>query len=161
MKLFQLSMATFLALGLSVGSALAHDDKYFDSIKSPHGGQTRMAGAYHLELVLVDDSKAAKENSVTVYVTDHAGKAISTKGATANLILMQGSNKTQVVLVPEGENRLVGKANYASNTNLKAALSVTMEGKGTEQARFTPFAKPKTSPAKSAAASAEHGHHHH
>ncbi|WP_339941453.1 hypothetical protein, partial [Undibacterium luofuense] len=64
-------------------SAWAHDDKYFDSVKSPHGGQTRMAGPYHFELVLKAGADDKQASAVQVYVTDHAGKPISTKGATA------------------------------------------------------------------------------
>lgn len=145
-----------LGISLSVGSAYAHDDKYFDSIKSPNGGQTRMAGVYHFELVLVQDSKTAKENTVIVYVTDHASKALSTKGASASLSLVQGVTKATVNLQPEGENRLVGKATYASTANLKAALTVTMAGKPAEQARFTPFAMVKKAAIKPAKSETEH-----
>ena len=47
------SMATVLisatlAVSLPAG---AHTEEYFDSIDAPHGGQMRMAGPYHLELV--------------------------------------------------------------------------------------------------------------
>lgn len=152
-----------ISSALSTGSAYAHDDKYFDSIKSPNGGQTRMAGVYHFELVLVQDSKTAKENTVTVYVTDHAGKALSTKAGSASLTLVQGANKATVSLQPEGENRFVGKANYASTANLKAALTVTMAGKPAEQARFTPFAMTKKTTEKAATThkpGAEHAHEH-
>jgi nitrogen fixation protein FixH len=138
---FTLSFIAGLLISVSsMSGANAHDNAYFDAMKSANGGQTRMAGALHLELVLVKDSKMAKENAVIVYVTDHAGKAIATNGATASLAIVQGKNKLNLNLVPEGENRLVGKAVYASEANLKAALTVTMMGKGAEQARFTPFA---------------------
>lgn len=159
MKLLAWMLNTCVVLALSSGLAVAHDDKYFDSIKSPHGGQTRMAGVYHFELVLVADSKTAKENAVVVYVTDHAGKAISTKGASATLVLVQGAKKVSVSLSPDTDNRLVGKAAYASAANLKGALTVTMENKPAEQARFTPFAKAKMSDTKKEEAG-EHAHHH-
>ena len=159
MKLLRWMLSTCAVLALSSGVAVAHDDAYFDAIKSPHGGQTRMAGVYHFELVLVADSKTAKENTVVVYVTDHAGKAISTKGASANLVLVQGANKVSVNLIPDTDNRLVGRASYASAANLKGALTVTMENKPAEQARFTPFAKAKISKPKKEEAG-EHAHHH-
>lgn len=158
------ALASVAISAASIGGAYAHDDKYFDSIKSPNGGQTRMAGVYHFELVLAQDSKTAKENPVTVYVTDHANKAMSTKGATATLVLVQGAKKSTVELVPEGENRFVGKAIYASTANLKGALTVTMAGKPAEQARFTPFAIVKKASAKPADKAshkeAEHAHEH-
>lgn len=154
-----LSLLTGLSIVLGAGSAMAHDDKYFDSIKSPHGGQTRMAGPYHFELVLKAGSTNASANPVILYVTDHAGKAISTKGATASLLIVQGKQKMTIALQAQAENEMVGQANYASTANLKAALSYTAAGKGTEQARFTPFAIVKKS-AKPAKSEDDHAHHH-
>lgn len=156
-KSVALSMFAGLSLALSAGLVFAHDDKYFDSIKSPHGGQTRMAGPYHFELVLKAGSKASTANPVTVYVTDHAGKAISTKGATGNLLIVQGKQKIAVELQAKAENELVGQANYAATPDLKAALTVIIAGKEAEQARFTPFVVPKkaTTPAQE-----DHSHHH-
>ena len=61
------SMATVLmsaALVVSV-PASAHTEEHFDSHATPHGGQMRMAGPYHLELV-------SKEKEIVLYVTDHA-----------------------------------------------------------------------------------------
>jgi hypothetical protein len=139
-----------------VGAVSAHDNAYFDSIKSPNGGQTRMAGVYHFELVLVQESKEAKENVITVFVTDHANKALATAGGTASLTIVQGKNKSTVTLTPAGVNQFTGKAVYASNANLKAALTVTMAGKPVEQARFTPFAPIKKSVTPKADASAHH-----
>ncbi len=154
-----LSLLTGLSLVLSAGSALAHDDKYFDSIKSPHGGQTRMAGPYHFELVLKAGSTNTSANPVTVYVTDHAGKAISTKGALASLLIVQGKQKITVDLQAQGENEMVGQGNYAATADLKAALTYTPAGKGAEQARFTPFAVVKKS-GKPTKSGDEHAHQH-
>lgn len=159
MKSVALSLFVGLSLALGVNSAFAHDDKYFDSIKSPHGGQTRMAGPYHFELLLKAGSTNATANPVTVYVTDHAGKAISTKGATANLVIVQGKQKITVELQAQGENEMVGQGSYAATTDLKAALTFTMAGKGAEQARFTPFAALKKSN-KPAKPGDEHAHQH-
>jgi len=67
------SMATVLlgavlALAQPVG---AHTDDYLDTIATPHGGQLRMAGPYHLELV-------AKDKELILYVTDHGDNPIRT-----------------------------------------------------------------------------------
>jgi len=67
-----------LMLAASATPVFAHDDAYLDSLKSVNGGQVRMAGAYHYELVMSKDSKDVKENPVTVYVTDHAGIKLPT-----------------------------------------------------------------------------------
>lgn len=160
-KLAALSVAAMMSTVAVTSSAWAHDDKYFDSIKSPHGGQTRMAGPYHFELVLKAGASNAQASPVVVYVTDHAGKAISTKGATANLLIVQGKQKITVELKPQADNQLVGQAAYNASADLKAALSFNEAGKGVEQARFTPFAPVKGSKAKNSKAQAEAGHEHH
>jgi len=38
-----------------------------------------MAGIYHLELVM-PAQKAAAEQAVTIYITDHAGKSVAVDG---------------------------------------------------------------------------------
>lgn len=156
-KVLTMSVVTVLSLTSFSHVAVAHDDKYFDSMKSPHGGQTRMAGPYHLELVLKAGAKNTQTNPVQVFVTDHAGKAISTKGASATLIVAQGKQKLTVELKPQGENEMLGQAAYNASADLKAALSFNEAGKGVEQARFTPFVLVKSSKTK---AEAGHEHHH-
>ena len=74
--------ATF-ALSLPAG---AHTEDYFDSKESAHGGQTRMAGPYHLELV-------AKNNEILLYVMDHADREFSTEGETGKANVQNGKSK--------------------------------------------------------------------
>ncbi len=135
-----LALAAALAL-LATGAARAHDDATLDKTAAPHGGQLRMAGIYHFELVLVQDSKTAKDNPVVVYLTDHAGKPVSSAGATGSATLLGASGKTTATLQPDGDNRLKAVAKYASTPDTKVVLAITMPGKQPEQARFTPFAK--------------------
>lgn len=124
---------------LAAGSALAHDDAYLDTQTAPHGGQLRMAGIYHFELVVDRSSPEAKEKSVSVYLTDHAGQKISAAGATGSTTLLSGKTRTTVALTPDGDNLLKGLGNYASTPDLKAIVSITPAGKTAEQARFTPL----------------------
>ncbi len=143
--------ATTLATGLLVFSptgVLAHTDEYLDTQSAPHGGQVRMAGNYHFELVVARDSKEAKDNPVFVYVTDHAGAPVPTTQAKGTVTLLSGKTKATVTLVPDGDNRLKGSGTYASTSQLKAVVSVTLAGKAAEQARFTPLAKSPASAAK-------------
>jgi hypothetical protein len=151
--LYKFAVISAAAMTLAGGAApaLAHDDAYLDTQKSANGGQLRMAGAYHFELVMAKDSKEAKENPIVVYVTDHAGTKIPSKGMSAMAIILTGKAKTTANLVADGDNRLKGMAKYASNPDAKVVLAVTQSDKSVEQARFTPFA----------AAKAEHGEHHH
>lgn len=128
---------------LSGGTALAHSDEYLDTQQAPNGGQLRMAGVYHFELVVTKDSKEAKNNPVIVYVTDHAGSKVPTAGAKGTVTILAGKAKATVNLAPDGDNRLKGTGTYASTSDMKAVVSVTLAGKAAEQARFTPLAMPK------------------
>lgn len=132
-------------LGLTIGLAFAsvaqaHDDAYLDTLTAPHGGQLRMGGASHYELVVVKDSKTAKDNAVAVYVTDHAGTKIPTAGASGSVTLLAGPSKVSVVLQPDGDNKLSGHGVYASTPDLKAVVKIKLAGQDEQQARFTPLA---------------------
>jgi len=118
----------------------AHSDEYLDTLKAPNGGQLRMAGIYHYELVVAKNSKEAKDNPVFVYVTDHAGVKIPTAGAKGTATILAGKTKTAVGLNPDGDNRMKGTGNYASIPDMKAIVLITLAGKAAEQARFTPLA---------------------
>jgi hypothetical protein len=120
--------------------AQAHDDATLDHQTSPHGGQVRMAGPQHFELVVVKDSPVAKANPILVYVTDHGGTAIPTAGATGTITLLSGKTKVTAALKPDGPNSLKGSATYASTSDLKAVLTVTLAGQPSQQARYTPLA---------------------
>jgi hypothetical protein len=139
------SLAASLAITLGLGMGLlptaqAHDDAYLDTVTTPHGGQLRMAGPSHFELVLVKDSKVAKDNTIEVYVTDHAGTKVPTSGATASITLLSGKTKVSSELKPAGDNKLVGHAVYASNPDLKAVVKIKLNRQDEQQARFTPLA---------------------
>lgn len=148
--------ALFAAL-FAGSSALAHSDDILDTQKAPNGGQLRMAGAYHYELVVARDGKETQDKPVLVYVTDHAGAKIPTVGAGGTATLLAGKAKVTVTLVPDGDNRLKGVGKYASAPDMKAIVSITLAGKAAEQARFTPLAAPKTI---AAAADTHAGHKH-
>ena len=145
------------AAAFATPAALAHTDQVLDTRKGPNGGQLRVSGVYHLELVVARDSKEAKDNPVVVYVTDHAGTKVSTVGAGGTVTLLGGKAKASVTLAPDGDNRLKGVGKYASTPDLKAVVSITLAGKPAEQARFTPLA-PMTTPA---VAKDEHAGHKH
>ena len=137
------SIAVLAGLTFAAGAALAHDDAYLDTQKAPNGGQLRMAGPYHYELVLVKDAKEAQENPVVVYVTDHAGQKIPTAGAAGTATILAGKLKAAATLKPDGDNRMKGVAKYVSTPDTKVVVSITLAGKPPEQARFTPLAVAK------------------
>ena len=137
------SIAVLAGLTFAAGAALAHDDAYLDTQKAPNGGQLRMAGPNHYELVLVKDAKEVRENPVVVYVTDHAGQKIPTAGAAGTATILAGKLKAAATLKPDGDNRMKGVAKYASTPDTKVVVSITLAGKQPEQARFTPLAVAK------------------
>ena len=133
--------AVAFVLATSATSVHAHDDAYLDTQQAPHGGQLRMAGAYHLELVVDKSTPQAADKPVVVYVTDHAGQKVSTEGATGNATILAAKGKASVALVPDGDNRLKGTGRYASTADMKAIVSFTAKGQPPETARFTPLVK--------------------
>ncbi len=148
MKFRHILITVTTIAGLFVaGGTRAHTDEYLDTQTAPHGGQLRMAGIYHFELVVAKDNKQAKDNPVAVYVTDHAGNKVSTTGAKGTVTILAGKTKTTINLTPDGDNVLKGSGAYTPTPDMKAVVSVTFAGKAAEQARFTPFAKAGT-PAK-------------
>ena len=140
MKKIKVLSALLVGLLVAIGSAHAHGNAHVDTDKAPNGGQVRVAGTYHVELVVVKTSKDVKDNPIMVYVTDQAGQKISTAGVTGTATVLSGKEKSLATLVPDGDNRLKGTAKYGSTPGMKAVISITLPGKPAEQARFTPMA---------------------
>lgn len=127
------------ALMLTSPTLLAHTDEYLDTLQAPNGGQLRMSGIYHFELVVAKDNRVAKESPVEVYITDHAGGKIPTVGARGTATMVAGKRTVSVKLLADGDNRLKGVARYASTPDMKVTVSITMADKTARQARFTPL----------------------
>ncbi len=144
-----------LALALAT-PALAHDDATLDAMPSPHGGQIRMAGPYHFELVLGD-------NEVSLYLTDHADAPVPSEGVGGNVILMSGERVT-IAVAPTGDNRLAGQGAFEKRPDMKAITSLTFPDGNTWQARFTPgthVGAEHSSAVDPATDGDDHANHHH
>ena len=142
MKLAPLA-AILAGIAISAAPAYAHDDAHPDAAKAANGGQLRQAGPYHYELITARDGKDTKESPIVVYVTDDAGKKVSTTGASGTATILSGKAKAAAALVPDGDNRMKGAARYASIPGMKVVVSIALSGKQPEQARFTPLAVAK------------------
>jgi hypothetical protein len=136
-------------LCLSVG-AHAHTDDWFDSHPAPHGGQVRMSGPYHLELV-------AEPGATAVYVTDHAGGKIGTQGWTAQAVVLSGGKTTRMTLKPAGDNTLRAASVLPAAPDTKVVLSVQPKQGDEYSARFTPVAIAKSPTAAQADMHGSHG----
>ena len=132
-KGFLLTSALVLSLGLA-HTANAHTDEYLDTVAAPHGGQLRMAGASHYELVV-------KNNELTIYLTDHAGTPTASAGASGSATILSSKGKATVQLSPAGNNVLSGKGKFEAVADMKVIVSITLAGQKAEQARFTPLQK--------------------
>ncbi|MDQ3186873.1 MAG: hypothetical protein M3Q16_10560 [Pseudomonadota bacterium] len=138
------SMATVLmSAALAVSSpAGAHTEEYFDSINAPHGGQMRMAGPYHLELV-------TKEKEIVLYVMDHADSKISTEGGVgkATIQVDKAKPKTSIKLEPAGDNIFKGTGDFSVTPKTVIIVFLKLPEHEAHSARFTPL-KPKAKSAK-------------
>lgn len=134
------SLAVCVAVLLG-SPALAHDDAYLDTLKAPHGGQLRMAGPNHYELVVVKNSKTVRENPIVVYVTDHAQNSIDVQDARGSAKMTAGRLKATSTLYPDGDNRLRGFAKYASTPGMTVEVTITLPGGEAQTARFTPLGR--------------------
>lgn len=162
------SIATVL-LGAALTLSLpvwSHTDDYLDTLAAPHGGQLRMAGPYHLELV-------AKDKELVLYVTDHGDNPIVTDGGLSKATLQIGTAKarTTVKLEPAGDNVFKGSGEFTVKPQSVIVVFVKLPEGEAQSARFTPLkpkAKAKAKPAATKkpdtskpAADAHSGHHHH
>ncbi len=126
------------------GPAMAHDDATLDTMTAPNGGQLRMAGPYHFELVVDRTASGAADAPVYVYLSDHAGNPQPAKGVTGTAILLSPKGKASVPLAADGESRLKGMGKYAADPALKAVVSLKFADGSTGQARFEPLAHDAT-----------------
>lgn len=122
----------FLALGMALGGgAAAHSDEHLATVPAPHGGQLRMAGALHLELVLA-------AGAVKVYLSDHAFQPVRTDGATGSATLSRGGKRIAIPLAPAGGNLLQGKSAFGAAPDTRIEVRVNLPGQKTEIAEFSP-----------------------
>lgn len=93
--------------------------------KSMHGGIVAEAGHAQFEII-------PKEGGVTVIVTNH-GAPVASAGATGKLTVLAGSSKSEIALMPAGENYLTGQGSLPLGAKL--LLSVTWPNQKPLQAR--------------------------
>lgn len=115
-----------IAATLALFTSLAFADGL---LKPQQGGvMAETQSGHRVELV-------AEVDQMGVYLTDHGGKPVDSKGASGEVTLLVGSAKTTAVLAPAGGNRLTAKAKAAAGA--KAIVKVTLPGKPAEQVRLT------------------------
>jgi hypothetical protein len=123
------TLCGMLLMAVPVG---AHSAKHAAPVKAVHGGQSLVAGPYHLELV-------AKDGELMLYVADHSDKAIACNGAKARATIQQGYEKAkiQVELEPSGDNTLKGTGDFTVNPNTAIMIFLKLPDQDAYAARFT------------------------
>jgi len=96
--------------------------------KPKYGGVVTVVKDVQYELV-------AKPDSIALFIEDH-GRKVDTKGANAKLTLLTGGDKSEVALVPMGENGLGAKGAFKVAAGTKAVATIALAGKPAISARF-------------------------
>lgn len=155
-----LAFSLALSVGFTTLPALGHSDEYLDTVPGAHGGQLRMGGAFHFELVLAADAKAEKATPIKVYLTDHNNNVASNDGMKATLLLKGAGKPTLVKLALDGQNALQGSGAFTASPELQATLVVTFADNTSAQMNFQPF-KPKAAVKDHQHEDHQHGEHNH
>ena len=129
----------------------AHTDESMDAMPSPHGGQIRGTGPYHLELL-------AKDGELVLYVTDHANNEIKTIGGAGKASIQRGKTRSKITvkLEPSQNNMFTGSGEFQLTPKTVIVVFVKLPEQDAYAARFTPL-KPKSVGAGKKAG----GDHHH
>ena len=132
-------VAVVLAATLIMSQSVwAHTDEALDAISSPHGGQVRAAGPYHLELV-------AKDGELVLHVTDHASIEIKTIGGEGKASIEHGKTESKIIvkLEPSESNMFTGSGEFQIDPDTVIVVFVKLPEQDAYAARFTPL-KPKS-----------------
>ena len=133
----------------------AHTDASLDAMSSPHGGQVRAAGPYHLELI-------AKDGALVLHVTDHAWQEIHTDGGEGKATIQQGKSgsKITVKLEPSQQNKLMGNAEFHVTPETVIVVFVKLPEQDAYGARFTPLKPKSVGKTNKVGDGHDHGHQH-
>ena len=95
-----------LLAALTAAPAIAH----MDHGKPQFGGVVAEAGMAQFEIV-------GAGNEIVVHVTQH-GEPVNTTTATARLVVLDGANKSEILLKPAGSNLFKGAGKLPSGAKL-------------------------------------------
>ena len=133
----------------------AHTDESLDAMLSPHGGQVRAAGPYHLELI-------AKDGALVLHVTDHAWQEIHTDGGEGKATIQQGKSGSKITdkLEPSQQNKLMGNAEFHVTPETVIVVFVKLPEQDAYGARFTPLKPKSVGKTNKVGDGHDHGHQH-
>ena len=136
LALLALSLAS---LGIEARGEASFDDPAF---QSPHGGQMRTAGPYHLELI-------ANAGEIIVYVTDHGGRPVETAGGKGKAVIHTDGHGMTLPLGAVDGNVLKGKGRFKLKRSSVVYVMVDLRREKPHNATFRPLvAAPPGAPGK-------------
>jgi hypothetical protein len=115
------ALAALLALPAQVRAHADHG-------KPMHGGVVAEAGAFQGELVV-------GPKGTTLYITDH-GAPVPTAGASAKLVVLSGTQKSERDLSPAGDNRLADSGGEPIARGARAVATVRLKDGRSGALRF-------------------------
>lgn len=116
------------ALALTVSGAAFATGDHSHAHQPQHGGIVAEAHDIDYELV-------ASSDTLTLHLRDH-NKPAKTEGVSARLTLLNGTEKSEVMLAPAGDGKLEAKGTFKVIAGTKVAAFVTQPGKKTANLRF-------------------------
>ena len=151
-----MSVAVLLSTLILSQPVLAHTDESLDAMSSPHGGQVRAAGPYHLELV-------AKDGELVLHVTDHLDHEMNTIGGEGKANIQQGKTgrKITVRLEPSQNNMFTGIGEFQIDPETVIVVFVKLPEQDAYAARFTPRKPKSVGVGKKAGTDHHHDDQHH
>ena len=124
-------LVAILRIALDASGSFAHDDEMLDRMPAPHGGQLRMAGRYHVELVL-------EPSRIRMFFTSHAGHEVAAPSGAASVKLVTGGEERTLALEVLGENVLGIDGSFPFTPGMTVELSVERGEKAPLVVRFAP-----------------------
>ena len=118
--------AAAVALAAAAQAPLAR--AHADHGRAQYGGTVAEAGSFQGELV-------AGPKGPVLHITDH-GQPVPTAGASAKLVVLQGARRTELELVPAGDNRLAPAVPAALAAGAKAVATVKLKDGRSGALRF-------------------------
>lgn len=116
----------------------AHDPATLDSLPAKHGGRVRMAGPFHVELVL-SSAPSGGIAPIWVYLQSHAFEDVPAKGVAATVEFRDGARATDVTLRQKGFNLLFGMGAYRITPTLQVEVTLKRAGEEAVTASFSPY----------------------
>lgn len=114
---------------LTASLSYAHSDAEMAAMVAPHGGQLKMVGWYHFELV-------SKGQQLNLYLSDHAGTPKPSKDVKGSFTMLDGAQKLEGTFTPIAPNQLRAQLSRKPSKNAQLEVKLTFADGRTEQAQF-------------------------